>query len=68
MKLEQEYRDLLHNAQKSTDAIMDFLTAIEKAPGAQTNASIKDLVRVATSNAKTLKQEIDQIWDEFKRT
>lgn len=68
MNLEHEYRDLLHDAQRSTDAIMHFLTAIEKSPATQASASIGELVRLATSHAGTLKQEIDQIWDEFKRT
>lgn len=65
---EHEYRDLLHKAQASADCILEFLTAIEKAARLQGSTSITDLVRVATTHAKSLEHEIDQIWDEFKRT
>jgi hypothetical protein len=68
MDHEHEYRDLLHKAQTSADCILEFLTAIEKAARLRGSTSVPDLVRVAISHAKSLEHEIDQIWDEFKRT
>jgi len=68
MNREQEYRDLLHKAQTSADCILEFLNTIENAARLQGSTSVTDLVRVATSHAKSLEHEIDQIWDEFKRT
>jgi hypothetical protein len=68
MTHEHEYRDLLHKAQASTACILEFLMTVEKAASMQGNTSVSDLVRVATSHAKSLEHEIDQIWDEFKRS
>jgi len=65
---EREYRDLLRKAQASAACILEFLMTIDKAASMQGNTSVSDLVRVATSHAKSLEHEIDQIWDQFKRT
>jgi hypothetical protein len=68
MNRELEYRDLLRKAQTSADSILEFLMTIDQAARTQGRSSVNDLVRVATSHAKSLEHEIDQIWDEFKRT
>lgn len=68
MNHEHEYRDLLRKAQASADCILEFLTTIDKAARVQGRTSVNDLVQVATTHAKSLEREIDQIWDEFKRT
>lgn len=68
MNREHEYRDLLRKAQASAEGILEFLATIDKAARSRGSTSVNDLVQVATTHAKSLEHEIDQIWDEFKRT
>lgn len=65
---EHEYRNLLLQAQKSAELIKTFLDAVSKSPTARENSSIQNRIELAATHTGTVERELDQIWDEFKRT
>jgi hypothetical protein len=67
MDKEHEFRELLRRAQESVEPIRLFLDAVKRAPILKSEAALVKLVQAAESHARSLENELDEIWDVLKR-
>ena len=64
-RAEADYRQLLEKAQEALESIEELLAAMREAPRA--SGEIKSRTVRMSENLRSLNNELDQLWDEFKR-
>jgi phage-related minor tail protein len=62
---EADYRRLLEQAQEALETIEELLAALREAPRA--SSDIRSRTARISENLRSLNNELDQLWDEFKR-